>query len=397
MSQISSDIDLYFNEGNLGIGILKPINKLEVKGTIKSNDLKLKKSHIMADNEFKIINKDNSNFTLSKDKSSIFSDKIGINNSEPNYTFDIAGNFRVENNIYGNNDNIILSHNETLNLDPESKYTSINLNNDVNIKKNLIVDNKLSDKQNNELIDFNDNFTFNINKNVENNKTIAFYGQVDFKDSNKGVNIGEDTNANTGELHVSNKIKTKKIDIEDSPNKMISLAGDQAGNIKLGKYTYLSNLSTNTESNQTSLFGNNLYSDNDNIRIAETTENYGYRGIAMNDINGIQFYSLSEPTGKNNIPNLPSVTISNTGQLIHTIPVLPYTFDIQDLENDIYIYIRSQLGNKNIGSMMTFTTNTYLANDQVFNVIKNSATTAKCYIIDKKTNNVDKYFDISLQ
>ncbi len=397
MTQNPSDIDLYFNEGNLGIGILKPSNKLEVKGTIKSNFLKLNHSSITSNNEFKITNKDSSNLILSKDKSSIFSDKIGINNIDPNYTFDIAGNFRVEDNIYGNNNNIILSHNETLNLDPESKYTSINLNNDVNIKNSLIINNKLSDKQNNEFIDLNDNATFNINKNIENNKTISFYGQVDFKDNNKGVNIGENTNANTGELHVSNKIKTKKIDIEDIPDKMISLAGDQAGNIKLGKYTYLSNLSTNTESNQASLFGNNLYSDNDNIRIAETTESYGYRGISMNDVNGIQFYSLSGPTGKNNIPNLPSVTISNSGQLIHTIPILPYTFDIQDLENDIYIYIRDQLTNKNIGSMMTFTTNTYLANDQVFNVIKNSATTAKCYIIDKKTNNVDKYFDVSLQ
>ena len=74
-----------------------------------------------------------------------------------------------------------------------------------------------------------------------------------------------------------------------------------------------------------------------------------------------------------------------------------YTFDIEDLENDIYIYIRDLLRNKNIGSMMTFTTNIYLANDEVFNVIKNSATTAKCYIIDKKTNNVNKYFDVSLQ
>ena len=397
MTRNPSDIDLYFNEGNLGIGVLKPSNKLEVNGTIKSNHLKLNNSSITSNNNFKITNNDSSNLILSKDKSSIFSDKIGINNIDPNYNFDIAGNFRVEDNIYGNNNNIILSHNETLNLDPESKYASINLNNNVNIKNNLIINNKLSDKENNEIIDLNDNATFNINKNIENNKTISFYGQVDFKDNNKGVNIGENTNANTGELHVSNKIKTKKLEIEDKPDKMISLAGDQAGNIKLGKYTYLSNLSTNTESNQSSLFGNNLYSDNDNIRIAETTDSYGYRGISMNDVNGIQFYSLSGPTGKNNIPNLPSVTISNSGQLIHTIPVLPYTFDIEDLENDIYIYIRDQLRNKNIGSMMTFTTNIYLANDEVFNVIKNSATTAKCYIIDKKTNNVNKYFDVSLQ
>ena len=46
--------------------------------------------------------------------------------------------------------------------------------------------------------------------------------------------------------------------------------------------------------------------------------------------------------------------------------------------------------------MMTFTTKEYLTNDKMFNVIKNSATSAKCYIIDKTTNNVDQYFDIKL-
>ena len=291
----------------------------------------------------------------------------------------------------------MISHNEDINIDPESKYNNINLNNNVNIKNDLILDNNITDKQNNKLVDFNDNLTFNFNKNDESNKSISFYGQVDFKDAEKGVNIGTDTLIGPGELNVANKIKTKKIQISDEPDKMINLEGDQAGNIKLGKYTYLSNLSTNNESNQTSLFGSNLYSDNDNVRIAETSENYGYRGIAMNDINGIQFYTSSGQTSRGNIPNLPNITISNEGQLIHTVPVLSFNFEIDDLDNDIYKYIKNQLGNKNIGSMMTFTTNSYLANDQLFNVIKNTATTAKCYIIDKKTNNVSQYFDISLQ
>ncbi len=394
---IPNDIDLYFNEGNLGIGITKPDHKLHVQGDIKTNNLKLKNTTINSNDELKITNDDGSNFILKKDKSSILSDKIGINNIDPQYTFDIAGNFRVAENIYGNNGNIIISHNEDINIDPESKYNNINLNNNVNIKNDLILDNNITDKQNNKLIDFNDNLTFNFNKNEETNKSISFYGQVDFKDVNKGVNIGTDTTIGAGELNVANKIKTKKIQISDEPDKMINLEGDQAGNIKMGKYTYLSNLSTNNESNQTSLFGNNLYSDNDNVRIAETTENHGYRGITMNDINGIQFYTSTGQTARGNIPNLPSITISNEGQLIHTVPVLSFNFEIDDLDNDVYRYIRKQLGNKTIGSMMTFTTNSYLANDQLFNVIKNTATTAKCYIIDKKTNNVSQYFDISLQ
>jgi len=397
MNQNYSDINLYFNQGNLGLGILKPVNKLEVKGTIKSESLKLNNTDITNINGFTINNKDTSNLILAKEKSSITSNKFGINNHDPGYTFDIAGDFKVSKNIYGNNNNIIISHDESLNIDPESKYSKINLNNNVNIKQNLVINNNLSDNQENVLIDFNDNNTFNINKNIEQNKSISIYGQVDFKDMTKGVNIGQETKAKSGELYVSNKIKTPKIDIDDVPDKKISLLGDYAGNIQLGKYTYLSNLATNNESDQSLLLGHNLYADNDNIRIAETTEKYGYRGIAMNNTNGIQFYAVSGPSGKDNIPNLPSVTISNSGQLIHTIPVLTYTFDIEDLENDVYVYIRDHLGNKAVGSMMTFTTNTYLANDQVFNIIKNSATTAKCYIIDKKTNNVDKYFDVSLQ
>ena len=117
----------------------------------------------------------------------------------------------------------------------------------------------------------------------------------------------------------------------------------------------------------------------------------------MNSVNGIQFYVGQESTIKNNIPNLPSVTISNSGQLIHTIPVLEYTdFNINDTQHNIYKYIKNELSNKNIGSMMTFTTKEYLTNDKMFNVIKNSATSAKCYIIDKTTNNVDQYFDIKL-
>ena len=112
-------------------------------------------------------------------------------------------------------------------------------------------------------------------------------------------------------------------------------------------------------------------------------------------MNGIQFYASNNATQAGDIPEIPQVTISNSGQLIYTIPVLPYDFDIDNLDNDVYKYIKNELSNKRIGSTMTFTTQTYLNKDMIFNAIKNSGSTIKCYIIDKKTNNVDKYFDVS--
>ena len=53
------------------------------------------------------------------------------------------------------------------------------------------------------------------------------------------------------------------------------------------------------------------------------------------------------------------------------------------------------MSNKIIGSTMTFTTEEYLKDNKVFNVIKNRNTTAKCFIINKLNNNVEKHFDIN--
>lgn len=392
MSQEFVDIDLYFNNGNLGLGVTNPSNKLEVTGAIKSNEIKLNNTNINdRESKFEISNNDGSKINLSKEKSVINSNKIGINNLDPQYTFDIAGDFRVENNIYGNNNNIIISHDESLNIDPNNKYASVDFNNNVNISKNLSVTNKIMDNMKNEFVDFDYSGSFVINNNDPVNKSLSFYGQANFIDNTHGVNIGQNKKANKGELYVENKIKTNNIEFEDTPNKKLSLEGENSSNISLGKYTNLSNTSE-----QTSLFGNNLYAKDDKVKIAKTSESYGYRGISMNEVNGIQFYSMTGDVDKDNFPDLPNLTLSNTGQLITSIPVLPFTFEIDDLENNVYKYIRDLLGNKRIGSMMTFTTNEYLIDDKIFNVIKNSATTSKSYIIDKKTNNVIQYFDISL-
>ena len=131
------------------------------------------------------------------------------------------------------------------------------------------------------------------------------YGPVNFNDANKGVKIGgnKEKNVEGGSLFVDNKIETKKIEFVDNSDREINFKGDNASNIKLGKYSYLSNLSTNDKSNQTALFGHNLYADNNNVRIAKTTDDYGYRGITMNNVNGIQFYTSNGVSQADDILN----------------------------------------------------------------------------------------------
>ena len=188
-------------------------------------------------------------------------------------------------------------------------------------ESNLSIGNKLSDNKNNEFLNFSDEKTFAFNeKYINDGKDITFYGPVNFMDSNRGVKIGgtKDESVEGGNLYVDKKIKTREIEFSDLPDRKINFEGDNASNIKLGKYSYISNLSTNDKSNQTALFGHNLYADNNNIRISETSDNYGYRGMAMNNINGIQFYTSNDVTQADDIPQVPQVTISNSGQLIFT-------------------------------------------------------------------------------
>jgi len=401
MNEIDSmpDIDLYFSVGNLGIG-KTPTSKLDVNGEIKGNELILPGTSLNNfDDKFKISHNDSSNIILSKGKSVIFTEKLGINNNEPNYTLDVEGDVKFKKNLFGKT-GMIISEDSNITINKNNDYENTNFFGNVNFinDSNLSFENKLSDNKNNELLNFSDEQTFAFNEKYTNGaKDITFYGPVNFNDQNKGVNIGgsKDITVGKGSLYVDNKIKTKKLEFPDIPDRQINFEGNNASNIKLGKYSYISNLSTNPNSDQTALFGHNLYADNNNVRVAETTDDYGYRGMVMNNVNGIQFYASNNVTQSDDIPELPQVTISNSGQLIYTIPVLTVDFDIDDLENEVYKYIKKEIGNKKIGSSMTFTTQDYLNKDMIFNVIKNSGSTSKCYIIDKKTNNVHKYFDVS--
>ncbi len=398
-----SDIELYFKNNNLGIGVENPKNKLAIEGNIKANQYYLINGQLKNDNSKLILENNNDKILLGDDRINFNTQKIGINNVNPSDTLDINGGIKFSENLSGTN-GIIMSYDNDIRFNPDYKYDDIyfrgnaNFNNriiindnNVNIEDNsLSVKNKIYDGNGVEFVNLNNN-ALRINDNSL--KDIFINGKVHFIGSN-GVNIGNDYgNASEGELDVKNKIKTSNIEIEDNPERMINFDGIQSSNVKLGKYTYFSNLN---DKDQSSLLGNNLYADNDTIRIAENTTEDGYRGIAMNSTNGIQFYVNSGEAIKNYQPNMPDLTISNTGQLIYSIPVLPHDFVIENLQNEVYVYIREQLGNKKVGSSMTFTTTSYLKESKIINALKNSETTIKCFIVNKTNNYVEKHFDVSL-
>lgn len=398
-----SDIELYFKNNNLGIGVENPKNKLAIEGNIKANQYYLINGQLKNDNSKLILENNNDKILLGDDRINFNTQKIGINNVNPSDTLDINGGIKFSENLSGTN-GIIMSYDNDIRFNPDYKYDDIyfrgnaNFNNRIIINDNnvdiednsLSVKNKIYDGNGVEFVNLNNN-ALRINENSL--KDIFINGKVHFIGSN-GVNIGNDYgNASEGELDVKNKIKTSNIEIEDNPERMINFDGIQSSNVKLGKYTYFSNLN---DKDQSSLLGNNLYADNDTIRIAENTTEDGYRGIAMNSTNGIQFYVNSGEAIKNYQPNMPDLTISNTGQLIYSIPVLPHDFVIENLQNEVYVYIREQLGNKKVGSSMTFTTTSYLKESKIINALKNSETTIKCFIVNKTNNYVEKHFDVSL-
>ena len=105
------DIDLHFSNRNLGIG-KQPTAKLDVDGNIRANQLNLPGTILNnVDNIFKISHNDSSNIILSKNKSVIFTDKLGINNNEPKYTLDVEGDMKFNKHMYGKN-GLILNEEE---------------------------------------------------------------------------------------------------------------------------------------------------------------------------------------------------------------------------------------------------------------------------------------------
>lgn len=382
-----NDIQIHFDKSNIGIDKI-PQHKIDINGDIKSNKIFLPHSNLYNDSNkyFYINNNDNSNLMLSRNSSYINTNKLGINNNNPNYTLDINGELKI-NSLYGNY-KILDDNQDDININYDKKYKNTNIynnlsiinsgninignNQDNNETSSLSIENYILDSNNNKLINMNDT-TFNFNP--ENNKNVSFNGKVLFNDNNNGVVIGNiNSDVSGGELRVSNKITTKRLDTD---------------NINVGT----SNISN---PNNELLLGNNLYNNNNNIRVKNDSEN-GYRGINFSNINGVQFYTTNKKTLQDDIPNEPNMTLSNTGQLIYTIPILEYqNVDMTDLNNEIYNYTKNEISNKKIGSFMTFTTQELLNKDTIINCLKNNYDSTKLFFIDLKTNNVVNSYDVSL-
>ena len=395
---MDSDTEIFFKNGKLDY---LNVNNFDI------GDVNI--SHLKNLNAFIINNSDGSNFNLSNEKSLITTRKLGVNNPNPKKTLDINGDLKLVGSIYGNKDKEILKQNNDLNFNPNSDFQNINIKKNLKVidggltigssnktvgNGELVIEKGIYDSEKNMVMNLDgDNMIFNPNKE----KILKMKGRVLFDDVNNGVSIGNnDDIPNHGELYVSRRIKTSMVDIGEEGNRQIMFSGNKPSNIHLGDYTTISN--TDQENNNTSLFGNNLYVDDNEVKVKNDDDN-GYRGIKMNNLHGIQFYSSKESVNRGDMLNSSNITISNNGQLIISTPILELDseeedFDSNDPQNKVYNYIREQLGSQPIGSHITFTIRPYLEKDKIINCIKIGNYKARLYVINRKTNKTEKDYDI---
>jgi hypothetical protein len=413
-----NDIEIYYKNKNIGIGIENPNYKLDVDGSANLDAIYLKNASIIKGNNDELIiqNKSADNqLSLNKEQSHLITDNLGINNRNPQYTLDIYGDIKLSGELIGNNNNVLLRHGADITLNPENKFNKFIVNAPTMFKSNnssggviigesnivpqsgtLIIENDIKDIHKNKFVELKNKQQFNINPSST--KKVNIYGKTNFPDIKYGVSIGPiEGNPTSGELYVQKKITAgQKIKINDFPNKTLDMSGDNKSNIILGRDTYIGNLNSFGDRKQATVIGNNLWADNNNVRVANTTPD-GYRGIVMDKYSGINFYTKNTNVIRGDIPNLPSLSISNSGQLIYSIPVLEVNnFISSDLDNPIHKYIRKELGSHKIGSVMDFTTNNMLVDNKIFNSIKITESTVRTYIIQKTDNTTDTYFDTNL-
>ena len=77
------------------------------------------------DDKFKISHNDTSNIILSKEKSVIFTNKLGVNNNEPKYTLDVEGDMKFKDNIYGKT-GVVLSEDSNILINKNNDYENTN-------------------------------------------------------------------------------------------------------------------------------------------------------------------------------------------------------------------------------------------------------------------------------
>ena len=261
---------------------------------------------------------------------------------------------------------------------------------------NLVVENNISDIHNNKFVELKDNLTFNINPTGK--KHTNFYGPVNFYDNKHGIRVGNVSDEpKSGEIYIEKSINVgNKIKIKDTENKMIDMGGDTNGNILLGNNTYIGNLNSFGDRKQASIIGNNLMAGENNVKVANS-DNDGYRGLVMDKYSGINFYVKEDKVNADDIPELPSLSISNSGQLIYSMPILEINnINIQDITNPIHKYIRKQLGSRKVGSLMDFSTINLIRENIIFNSIKITDSTVRTFKIKKDSNNVEEMFETSI-
>ena len=393
--------DIFFENGN--INNLK-IQQLKFGATNVYND------DTMNLNVFKISNNDGSNINLSKEKTFLTTDKVGINTANPSQTLDVNGSLKVEDSLHGTNNKKILSQvDNSINLNPNEDYNGINLKgkfslingglsvgtSDVEVGHGeLLIDNGIYDKKKNRIISLEGE---NINLNSD-NKNLNIRGKVKFDDANNGVNIGlSNVSPASGELNVSNKITTNMIEVSEDGDRKINFKGSNDSSVHFGNNSISS---MTRENNSSLLLGNNLEVKDSNI-IVKDTEFRKYSGIVLNGDN-IEFHNKDENSyrGENTLDK-PNLTLSHDGQLIYTIPIINLTngkteIDKENERNEVYEYVRSHLTDKQIGSSITFSVNTskYFLSDKFFNFVKNRDNFARGYLINKLTNNTEEVYEV---
>lgn len=415
-----NNLEIFYKNRNIGIGVEKtnPNYKLDVDGSVNLDGVYIKNASIIkgVDDDLIIQNKSADNvLSLNKESTYLLTDKLGINKRIPEHTLDVYGDIKLSGSLIGTDNKSILKNDIDITINPDNTFKKLIVNSPTMFKSNnesggvvigesiieprsgsIIIENDIRDIYDNKFVELKNSQQYNINPDAA--KKINIFGKTNFMDSNNGVSIGfVENEANTGDLYVQKNVTVgEKIKINDFTNKTLDMSGDNKSNIILGTDTYIGNLNSFGNRNQATLIGNNLYADDTSVRVANTTDN-GYRGIVMDKYSGINFYTKNTNSVTGDTLELPTVAISNSGQLISSIPILEVEdFDYQNLESPVHKYIQNELTTHKVGSMMNFTTYELLRLNKLFNSIKISETAVRTFIIDKGSNETELYFDTNL-
>lgn len=375
---MNSNIIFNIDENNSKLGINKnPTYTLDINGDFGADKIYTSK----------LFNKNNE-LSLNN-QSYIFSNNFGINNNNPEYDLDVNGDIKFSKSLYDKNNNKILSTDEkNIILNPNNEFNEIKLKGNIHLKNNdiklqsLELNNNIYDNNKNQIISLDDDKINRINNNF--NKRTEIFGKVNFLNNNVHIGDNYKENNDIGNLYVDNNIYAKSIKLDNKPNTNIEFPDFSDSNIKLGKYSYISN-----SLNNDTVLGNNIYIQDNKIKIPQGSNddnnNYGYRGIILNHKNGIQFYTSSgnryyvddelfDQVNNNDTLNAkPHFTISNSGQIINTIPILPDKYFYLESNNvpnrAIRKYISNELFDKKIGSTFIFSTESLINTDKIIEII----------------------------